>query len=260
MKKAFITVISTTFVLTSIGIGYTATKLTDKDKSFFYTTLFSDIDTDMFTKKATPIVVNGKELGEFRSSTKGIITYLSVYRAFKQFSGIEELEENELIAKYAGIPIYQKGYEQSEIKYYNPNLIKWGVDNLYIEPNTQIYGVKAKDIYTKSFQRFFRLTTESYIFLNKKKGMYKDEQKKYMDNYKKSLDDIEDAPDSIDYLTKKFDNSLRIYNNDEFTYSPGIAVGFWLRRGIDKTDKVLWSGLKRIMNNYDKEWFVKVNK
>ena len=261
MKKILITSISSMIVLSLSGIGYTATKLTEKDKNFFYTTLFSDINTDMFNNKANPLEINGKKLGEFKSGTTGITVYLSIYQTFSKFSKLENLYEDELIGKYAGVTPYSKENKaDSAFKYYNPDFIKWGIDNLYISPETEIYGVKAKDIYNKSFQRYFRLTAESYLYLNKKKGLYKAEQKKYIDSYNKSKDKEDGYFEGIDYLKNKFDNSLKSYNQEEYSYTPGIAVGFWLRRGIDKTDKTLWSGLKKIMINYDNEWFKKVSR
>ncbi len=261
MKKLIIASISSIVILSLSSVGFTATKLTEKDKKFFYTTLFSDIDKDMFNDKPDLLEINGKKLGEFKSNTTSLMVYLSIYQAFSKFSKLENVYEDELIGKYAGITPYSKEYkEDSAFKYYNKDLIKWGVDALYISPETEIYGVKAQEIYTKSFQRFFRLTTESYIYLNNKKGNYKAEQKRYMDSYNKSKVNEEEYFDGIEYLKKRFDYSIKGYNDPDYSYTAGIASGFWLRRGIDKTDKAIWSGLKKIMTNYDKEWFKKVSK
>lgn len=263
MKKIIITALSSAFLFSSINIAYTATKLNEKDKEFFYETLFREPDTDMFIDNSSGITVNGKKLGQFKSSSKGITVYLSLYQAFKNFSKIENEYEDKLIGKYAGIPPYQKGHEEDfSFGHFNPDLIKWGIDNLYISPDTLIYGVKAQDIYNKSFQRYFRLTTESYLYLTKKKGLYKTEQNKYIGEYNKTIKNETYSFFGPEYLELRYNKlaQFKQYNDDRFTYSPGIAIGFWLRRGLDKTDKVLWSGLKQVMTNYDKEWFKKVSK
>lgn len=34
-----------------------------------------------------------------------------------------------------------------------------------------------------------------------------------------------------------------------------MAIGFWLRRGIDNTHIELWTGLRKVLLMYDKEWY-----
>ncbi|MFN4149855.1 MAG: hypothetical protein ACK4IX_02845 [Candidatus Sericytochromatia bacterium] len=263
MKKTMLTTISSLLLVTSISFAVTSKKMPDTTKELFYKNFFSNIDTDMFINNENGITVNGKQIGDFRSGTSGITVYLSLFDHFKNATLVKEEYDIEVISKYSGIQPYQKGHENDRwdlFKFYNPDLIKWGIDNLYISPDTKIYDLTAQDIYNKSFQRYFRLTAETYLYLNSKKGMYKSEQNKYMDAYNKGIKSEDAYFDGIGYLTKKYDKVFKEYNKEEFSYSPGIATGFWLRRGIDKTDKVLWDGLKKIMTNYDKEWFKKVNK
>lgn len=261
MKK---TLIISTLLLSSVSIVYAATvKISDKDRETFYNTIFRAPSSDMFVDNSNGITINGNKIGQFKSGTSGMTTYLDFYDTFREINKNKDLYKEKALAEYAGLPLYQKGHDEDySFGHYNPDLIKWGINNLYITPNTQIYGVKAQDIYNNSFRRYFRLTTEAYLYLNKKKGLYKTEQNKYIGEYNKTLKDEEYVFFGPEYLDLKYSKLgvFKQYNDENFTYTPGVAVGFWLRRGLDKTDKVVWSGLKKVMTNYDKEWFKKVSK
>ncbi|MBD3242698.1 MAG: hypothetical protein GF331_19055 [Chitinivibrionales bacterium] len=43
-------------------------------------------------------------------------------------------------------------------------------------------------------------------------------------------------------------------SNTDHPFTPPMAMGFWLRRGIDGTDSVLWDGLSELMTRYDSDW------
>ena len=255
--------ISVTLLISPITLVYSATtRMSQNDKETFYTMLFENPDMDMFIDNDKGVYINGKQIGQFKSGTTGITTYLSFYSLFQNFSKLQDIYNDEAIAKFAGLEAYQKGKNNEGFKYYNPELIKWGIDNLYISPDTKIYNVKAQDIYNSSFQRFFRLTTEAYIYLNHKKSFYKNEQQKYISEYDKQQKDETYNFFGPEYLDLRYNKLLNFkqYNDDKFTYTIGVAIGFWLRRGLDKTDKFVWQGLKKIMLHYDKSWFKKVNK
>lgn len=263
MKKKIISGLSLLILISTMGLSYSSTiKINQKDKETFYTMFFEKIDTDMFVNNEKGITINGNQIGQFKSGTTGITIYLSFYYIFKKFSKIEDFYEDNAIAKFAGVEAYQKNNNNNAFKYYNPELINWGINNLYISPDTKIYDIKAQDIYNSSFQRYFRLTTEAYIYLNKKKGLYKEEQKKYINEYNKTLKDEMYNFFGPEYLDLRYNKigSFKQYNQEDFRYTTGTAIGFWLRRGLDKTDKIVWKGLKKIMINYDKEWFKKVSR
>lgn len=262
MKKILIGTLCS--VLTISSLGYAASnKMSVKDRDLFYSNLFKSPSDYMFVENSDGLEINGKKIGQFKSGTSGMTTYLDFYDTFEDLVNNKDIYSQKALEAYTGIPLIQKGHEQNySFGHYNPQIIKWGINNLYISPDTKIYGVKAQDIYNSSFKRYFRLTTESYLYLTKKKGLYKAEQNKYIGEYNKTLKDEEYIFFGPEYLDLRYNNlsQFKNYNDKNFTYTPGVAVGFWLRRGLDKTDKVVWEGLKKVMSNYDKEWFKKVSK
>ncbi|MBC7475185.1 MAG: hypothetical protein H7263_12900 [Candidatus Sericytochromatia bacterium] len=263
-KKNVLSVVCSISVLSCLGVSYAVTNLSEKDRVTIYENIFvKDFNTQFFNEKPNMLEINGNKIGLYRANMKLLMEDVSLINAFKSFSKNNEyIDSEDILAKYSGIPALQKGKDKDELfRYYNPDFIKWGIENFYISPKTEIYGVKAQEIYDKSFQRFFRLTAQSYIFLNKKQGFYKKEQKRYMDAYnagRRAKDPVYFFAPS--YLYDNYDKPLKEYSQEALTYDPGTAVGFWLRRGLDKTDKVVWSGINKVMKNYDNEWFKKVSK
>ena len=267
LKKRLLSVVCSISVLSSIGISYAVTNLTQKDKVAVYENLFDkDLYLELFNDRPNMLQMNNHKIGVYRANMKLLFEDVSMSSAFRKFSKNEEaMYAQDRFAKYSGIPAIQKGKEDAAFKYYNPDFIKWCITNFYIEPATEIYGIKAQDIYDKSFKDFFRITASSYVFLNKKKGYYKAEQKSYLDAYNAGM--REKNPVYFDgpfYLYERYNKiekkELKDYYKADFSYDPSTAMGFWVRRGIDKTDKVIWGGIKKVMSNYDKEWFKKNNK
>ena len=139
---------------------------------------------------------------------------------------------------------------------YNPQFILWIKENLIPEPDLVIYGRTAQSIYSY-YKRFFRLMTESYLFITKKSDYYL-ECNLYTDKYISDKDF-----NGLLYLKYRYSGQLKGYEIPSNSYVPSpftdyMAIGFWLRRGIDSTDDIFYETLAHIMSKYDKDWFTNI--
>ena len=94
----------------------------------------------------------------------------------------------------------------------NPAFIEWMRENLLISPETEVAGVSMQELYNGSFYRFFRLMTETYLYLHYELDV--DEEIRF---YKRSTNDY--------YLTSKLYNRykdiLQDYNTNEYSQLDG---------------------------------------
>lgn len=136
--------------------------------------------------------------------------------------------------------------------YYNPDFVNWGIENIVPEPNNVIGTYLAQEIYDQSLSRFFRINADAYLWLLEQG--YPLHQGQYVD-----------AMGTVDfegtyYLERRYRGVLPEYVDEETFYygdwTPEIAIGFWLRRGLDGTSDELWAGLNQLLNTYDTEWWV----
>ncbi|MEQ9298061.1 MAG: hypothetical protein RIF33_05850 [Cyclobacteriaceae bacterium] len=209
---------------------------------------------------------------EYEAGIKGLLFYSSIkgrINFYLQHKGIELTSEDrnwgsikhfEFLAE--GIPAFQPGSGQwNNIKkekngdhtfsYYNPEIVVWGYNNLIPDPNTIIINEKsAQHLYSHIFFRLFRLMAESYLLLQN--IGYESEIQAYKGQFKDK--DFR----GVSYLMNRYDSKLEKYKlspHPHYALSPGMAVGFWLRRGIDGTSDELWEGLTRVLITYDRTWY-----
>ncbi len=270
LKKTFFIFISV-FLLANINIQ---TELQPEDKVKLYESLINNVNIVYFQfndylpnskPPADSITINGKRLEQFTSNINDLVFYSGFTNSLKSFTKTNldsEFMSDQLIAKLSHIPVHQKGYERflkeydirvinSGLRYINPNLIRWVIKNLYISPDTDLFGFKAQEIYNKAFKIFFRRYVESYLYLNKSNSLVISAKKAYLKNTFEELQGTSKI-NNFDLLIKTYGKKLKINYVDS---EDAIAIGFWIRRNIDQTDKALWSGLTKIMKNYDNNWF-----
>ena len=116
----------------------------------------------------------------------------------------------------------------------------------------------ARSIYAVVFSRFFRLMAESRLWLITKRK-YKREMKAY---WKMAIDQKDLGGDGLTWLQRRYRGKLKEYQVDwdGTSLTPQMAIGFWLRRGLDGTDGELWIGLKKVLKAYDPEFFASLPK
>src|SRR5690606_868709 len=122
-------------------------------------------------------------------------------------------------------------------------------ENLIIEPTSKIGNQTAQDVYDNVLQRFFRLMTESYLFVAS------NNETALIEEYKELMDHSDF--DAMEFYEQKFANDLVEYKveTDYSSLQPSMAISFWLRRKIDGSAPEFWIGFSKVMNLYDKVWF-----
>ena len=144
----------------------------------------------------------------------------------------------------------------NQFREYNPKFIN-GLKNLIPSKNLSINGVSVKALY-RSFSRFFRLLTESYLYLNKD-GTYASQAENY-------IQDVQNGEDGLSVLVRsyhyEFDEAYARPSESEVSspFEAHMAFGFWLRRNLDGTHDEIYDVLKTIMYRFDKRWYMSVKR
>lgn len=166
-----------------------------------------------------------------------------------------DMKSIELIS---GIPVHNPNIKQhSSVKsnfynsrindgfaHYNPELIVWAANNLIPDPKqSNIQGFMFQEIYDELYKKNFRLLVESYLYF-KDEESYQAAQKNYLAAMKQK--DFNGAT----YLFNKYPN-----NGCDFCFDKHVAIGFWIRRGIDGTNDEIWQAFTKVLKQYDSKWF-----
>ena len=217
-----------------------------------YQYMFANSDED-YTGKT--ITLFGKKYGSFLAGPNGILYYgglspcaAEYLKNKKQYKYHEDIQP---IEKLASMKAYKRKWKKGSFSFINPKIIKWGISFLLPDPSNRIDGRSYQEVYDIVFKRFARLMTESYLFIKNKRN-HEEEQLLYL---KAMLGNR--SFDGIEYLDRRFKNNLSQYDSHMkgTAFQPSHAIGFWIRRGIDGTDRILWNGLAKGMVLYDNFWF-----
>lgn len=238
------------------------TLIPKEDLPKFYESWFQDPYSYMFSSP-DEITIGDKSFGRFDAGINGIMKYGGLYDCIVQYNsahGISRKDEEgpfsdrwtEDIRAFAGMKVVLK--EQNGFSWFNPEIVKWGSENLVPDPNQRIGNVKFSQIYTFVFSRFFRLMAASHQWLAEKNAWEK-ESKKYMDAVAR------DEWGGVDYLEERFRGELSDLEgpHDFMNQTVGMSMGFWLRRHMDGTEDELWIALQEMMMKYDPEFLQSLN-
>lgn len=250
MKKSLSIILVSSFLfLQSVSFASDSKKLTAKEKEVLQTAFFTKDNLECYNPALKSVTVNGARLCDIGSPS--YFSYLANKVASSVVNETTKVNYKDL-EEYSGLKAILKVADDKEmVNYYNPELIQWVFDNFYESPDTEILGVKASEYYDALFKTVLRDYTRAYIGLQKNKLM--DETVKKL---KETLN--KDTYVGVDF-TYNFTEKLKFdIKSEPRDYEDSFIIGFWLRRGLDKTDKVCWKNLKEIMKNYDSEWFKKV--
>ncbi|MBM77623.1 MAG: hypothetical protein CL846_04015 [Crocinitomicaceae bacterium] len=268
MNKSIIILISICFLAFSIPTNSIKNKLDKNDLLNLYAPLFESFKTKWDDACCDYGYVRSVDR-QYYEGFKGIFLYANYARngvvnylksngeSFKRssdFYNIElykQLSEHDIFVNHNKTVAWKK-----EFCRYNPAFINWAIKNLIPPKDFNIDGTSAQFVY-KHYSRFFRLLTESYLYLNKN-----DSYSLQAQNY---IKDVNDGQDGLDVLFGTYHYALEGYElpNESEVYSPfepHMAFGFWLRRNIDGSHDEIYDGLKIIMNRFDKRWFKSINK
>ncbi len=244
--------------------------LNDEDLSLIYSeaiNYFYPYCFDVNKPKMTGEMPNN---GDYICGTKGLVLYADLREgvaAYLTKIGTPTTFNNNqfynvsLFAELANIPhVFSNtkndyvpfGFEDEELDFnrLEKEMVTWGVDHLIPSPTTKIGEREAGTLYSLQFKRYFRLMTEAYLYL------VNDGFKTSSEAYQKAGREDEYF-NGVNYLSNKYKFALSDYTiKDNYScMNPPVAIGFWMRRDIDGTKSILWTGLTRLMLIFDKDWF-----
>ena len=113
---------------------------------------------------------------------------------------------------FLGMSLYgDKMKKDAPFGFYNPEMIRYGHENLLPHPDDMLTGIAYGALYKTVFQRFVRLMTESYLWLVNS-GKYRTRTKAY---WHMAMDQPDLGTDGVSWLQKKY----------RLVVSPGSPVG-----------------------------------
>lgn len=197
------------------------------------------------------LTVGQRPLGEFVAGIDGIMAYGGLAEAIAVHLGRAKPSFGDLrpVETLSGLKIHRRrGQGPRDFDRFNPAIIRWGYRNLIPAPTARLLGHTCQELYDRIFARFFRLMAASHDYLARG-GRMASEQRAYLRAMKRP------RFDGIDYLRDRFAGALPAYdlpaNGTRLT--PSMAIGFWIRRGIDGTAGELWLGLGTLLRRYDRQ-------
>lgn len=212
------------------------------------------------------IVIKKRILRSYMGSPSGLVRYGSIIASADAFAGSDPEQfsagNTTSLQKISGIPVFTKTenndtvsmsrFYSQRFSYVNPDFVRWAFRYCIPDPSMKVAGVTCRDIYRVVFSRLFRMLTEARLLLVNE-GIYEKEIKAYSDEIP-TADFM-----GVFYLENRFASRLGEYQcTDQDVlppYQPWMAIGFWLRRGMDGSSDEIWRGITGFMERYDREWF-----
>lgn len=222
----------------------------------------------MFTGEAR-LTIAGRGYGVYTGGFKGLALYGSLLQCAvlalsNEGRPLQQADFYDLtpFSKLAREPVFKKVLardygtfltQDNNFNRWNPEFIKWGIANCIPSPDLKIGGVTCKEIYDKVFFRFFRLLAETHRYLDRENRFAK-EAAVYQDAMRVK------KFEALAWLEARYGSLFPQYTVEGAysPFTPGMAVGFWLRRELDGTRDLFRSGLDLFMYYYDREWHIKL--
>lgn len=242
------------------------TPLTEAIRKDFYQTLFfnrvSYLYGDEYYEKPDKDTIHlaGHTFNSYIEGAGGIAWSMGMKGAVDYFQdkrGAGKFPDKESYLSYAenfiGIPLFNEEMQENlnvEFRCYNPEVVRWLFDNMIPDPELVIDGHKFQEIYDVIGSRYFRLMVESYLYLQRI-GVDKETHRYKMAMKNRGFDGME-------YFEANYGHILPDFTYPDYAFSyftPGLAVGYWLRRSIDGSAADLYNGYLKVVKLYDPAWY-----
>ncbi|MEK7431512.1 MAG: hypothetical protein AABZ74_00150 [Cyanobacteriota bacterium] len=252
MKKVIISTILSFLMFQTVSFAWSYKKLTTKEKEILYTTYFTKENLPCDSSTSKFVMLKDQKLCAYIDSPSSMMYLLTDALKVLVDKNVKIPENGngfEYLELVSGLKTYTKEYDYNEmVNYYNPEMFQWIFDNFYDKPDGKTLGINNKDIYDSFFKEIFREYARAYVGLQKS-GDFDKKVKEYKEYLKK------DPYSGVDFMMSFMDNLKLDIKSEPREYEDSTIIGRWLRRGIDGTEKVSWSSLRKTMEDYDKEWF-----
>lgn len=142
--------------------------------------------------------------------------------------------------------------------YINTRLVQWARLNLMPKPEDKILDRTAQEVYEQVFRHMLWQLAAAHEYLNNKEEYFATEANQY-----RTAMDAENF-NGVEYLYDKYrtvDSKAEPFNkvnetmppeeSDYYYLSEPVAIGFWLRRKLDGSDKEMWALVEQILKTYD---------
>jgi hypothetical protein len=247
--------------------------ISSEQRSQIYTTLLQQASLYNFygSGKVGSISIGSKKLSWYAYGLYEIMYDMKLFQIIAKKLGIySEFPTEQIVKKISGISLEQK-HQEHEVKrpflFINPKFVEWASDQLVPNPNEMIMGYKAKLIYQYIFKHSVHLFTRAYLYLQKNHKM-----KTYQLDY--SLAMMTPKFNGGRYLNTKYAAISKTISKTinktinktvlktklkTYGYTPTMAIGFWLRRGIDGSAPIIWAALKAFLKRFDPQLSQEVN-
>lgn len=145
----------------------------------------------------------------------------------------------EKVKALSGIAPYTAQLSDGTVQFnhVNPDFVRWVNMRMIPHPDDDIYGVKWKAVYDALFREQARSWVISYL-------VYKKHH-----NARTAYEAVMESGGHCGWYV------IEAYSEDGEPGVDGLQVGFWIRRNIDGSENAIWQGIKKVMLNYDREWF-----
>ena len=254
---------SVPFILFCCAIGKNKPDESQSQLSGLYEKALMNSYTYMFDDQVK-IELEGQQFGMFKGGVKGMLLYSGMKEGVNELlggnSGNNFYDITPYIKYSGGINLFENkstsyacfGFMYEGVhsfNHVNPTFVNWAKENLIPDPKEKIGEHTFQAVYDAIGSRFFRLMTDSYLYVQRQN--LEEELFQYTVNFNNR------SFNGLRYLQNKYADVLSDYReeNEQSKFTPGIAIGFWLRRTIDGTSDEFWDGLTTVMEQYDKTWF-----
>ncbi|MDN4165660.1 hypothetical protein QWY31_09110 [Cytophagales bacterium LB-30] len=174
------------------------------------------------------------------------------------FESDTSLVLNDAIRTLTGVNLYNtEGYEGSELPFgrLNPNLMLWARQNLLVDGETPLMDQTIQIVYDNLFRRMVWMLMVSHEYISQDFDteahaywMAMSEEGFYGPSYLYERYNPENLQETI--FSKYYEEYP--YNDEVYYYfTEEIAIGFWLRRRLDGSDKEVYKFLEALMEKYD---------
>lgn len=170
------------------------------------------------------------------------------YCHLKTFTDLTTLEE------LAGMPAFLRGPHTQEpdfkAKYnfghYNPQFVKWLVEHFIPASQDPIFLKQSQPMYDTYVKPLARTYYATHVRLYKNTSKFREALNDYQNRIKnKQLSD---------FYADKYFSFAKLNEITKYNFNGNVvkhSVLFWLRRHIDKTDKLFYRGLNLLLDTYD---------
>lgn len=174
------------------------------------------------------------------------------------FENDTSLTLNDAIRTLTGVNLYNtEAYEGSEITFgrLNPKLMLWARQHLLADGETPLMDQTIQIVYDNLFRRMVWMLMVSHEYISQDFDseaydywMAMSEEGFYGPSYLYKRYNPENLHETI--FSKYYEEYP--YNDEVYYYfTEEIAIGFWLRRRLDGSDKEVYKFLEAIMEKYD---------